>query len=233
MPENEHIFLPKKRGAQAARQRAFLAAYFDAAFNASEACRKIGIARRTFHAWQKDPAFVEALREATEARLDEIEAALMSQIRDGNVTATIFALKTLAKGRGYVEASPVRIPEAISGQAIMILDRVIAEEIDPAKAGLEFSRLGLPIPEGLRLLIQRQEVVFEEQYDFQNTADLDAELERKYRAQMQKLNAQEARWLPERQAEVKALKDELKDANTFGPEAENNGTKNNGKGTKE
>lgn len=212
---------PKKRvESKIYRQRTFLTAYAENAFNASAACRQIGLSRKTYTNWiSTDAAFAEALKEATESRLDELEGALMAQVRGGNVTAIIFALKTIGKGRGYVEASPVRIPEAVSGQAIGILDRLLSEEIDPATAGLEFARLGLPIPEGLRLLIQRQDIVTEVQYDFQNAADLDAELERKYRAQMERLHAQETKWLPTRQTEVKAIKDELKDADSFGPEA--------------
>ena len=45
----------------------------------------------------------EAWEAIREKRHDFVENALHKQIRDGNVTATIFYLKTQAKHRGYVE----------------------------------------------------------------------------------------------------------------------------------
>lgn len=45
----------------------------------------------------------EAWEETYERRLDFVESKLMQLIRDGNVAAVIFFLKTQGKARGYVE----------------------------------------------------------------------------------------------------------------------------------
>ncbi len=70
----------------------------------AEICRAANISRQTFYRWRKeDPAFAEALTEARESLLDFVEAKLMKQIDESNLTAIIFFLKCQAKKRGYVE----------------------------------------------------------------------------------------------------------------------------------
>jgi hypothetical protein len=49
--------------------------------------------------------------ECREAFLDWTENELFAQIKQGNVTAMIFALKCLGKSRGYVERVPLAIPQ--------------------------------------------------------------------------------------------------------------------------
>lgn len=61
------------------------------------------------------PAVKEAYEEARETLLDDTENALYRQIQDGNITAIIFALKTIGKHRGYVERHDIGLqlsPEA-------------------------------------------------------------------------------------------------------------------------
>jgi len=156
--KNSH-FPAKKSDSKSARQRAFIAAFPGTGFNASETCRQIGIARQTYGKWIiEDPKFVAALHEAMEMRLDEIEAALMGQIREGNVTATIFALKSIGKKRGYIEGSPVKIKDAVSSKAAEILSGVLAGSIKPEDAVIMFDQIVLPLPSGLKLLIQKSVV---------------------------------------------------------------------------
>lgn len=87
------------------------------------------------------------------------------------------------------------------------------------EAGYKFNILGLPMPEAIRIELSKQEPVPPPP----DLPDLikDEELERLYREQMSKIKEQEGKWLPERNLEVKQLKDELKDVESFGPDAEN------------
>jgi len=68
------------------------------------AARKLGCSRRTIHNYVNKYASVkEVYADANETTIDFAEGKLMELIKDGNVTAIIFFLKTKAKHRGYVE----------------------------------------------------------------------------------------------------------------------------------
>jgi hypothetical protein len=98
----------KDRRSKKARQKAWLEAYKARLFNVTTACSEIGIDRSTYYRWlQNDPAFSQAVQEAREEKLDFIEDQLLGKIAEGDTTAIIFALKTLAKHRGYVERQEV------------------------------------------------------------------------------------------------------------------------------
>ena len=91
-----------------ARQRAWLGAFKANMFNITEACRKIRIDRSTYYRWlENDPDFVQAVQDAREEKIDFIEDQLLERISSGDTTAIIFALKTLAKHRGYVERQEI------------------------------------------------------------------------------------------------------------------------------
>jgi hypothetical protein len=68
------------------------------------AAKSVGIDRTTHYLWLKDDedykAAVESIQDIT---LDFAESQLHKQIKDGEVTSTIFYLKTKGKKRGYVE----------------------------------------------------------------------------------------------------------------------------------
>jgi hypothetical protein len=68
------------------------------------ACLTVGIDRKTHYNWLKDDeeykVAVESIQDIT---LDFAESQLHKQIKDGEVTSTIFYLKTKGKKRGYVE----------------------------------------------------------------------------------------------------------------------------------
>ena len=59
--------------------------------------------RTVYNYRDKFPTVAEAWEAIREKRHDYVENALHLQIRDGNITAIIFYLKTQAKDRGYVE----------------------------------------------------------------------------------------------------------------------------------
>lgn len=82
-----------------------LKAMSDNGGNISEACKSVGVDRRQYYRWRRsDPDFAEASDEIREAATDYVEDQLMERIREGDVTATVFYLKTRGKRRGYSTA---------------------------------------------------------------------------------------------------------------------------------
>jgi len=97
-----------EKGSKKERQKAWLEAYKAQLFNITEACKRIGIDRSTYYRWlDNDPDFGQAVQDAREEKLDFIEDQLLGKIAEGDTTAIIFALKTLAKHRGYVERQEI------------------------------------------------------------------------------------------------------------------------------
>jgi hypothetical protein len=74
----------------------------------SVACKKANVHRASHYRWLKnDPEYKTAVDSIDDLTLDFAESALHSQIKRGNVVATIFLLKTKGKRRGYVEKTEV------------------------------------------------------------------------------------------------------------------------------
>lgn len=72
--------------------------------NISTACSKVGISRQTYYNWcEADPEFASVLSEIKESAIDLGESSLMELVKEKNVPAVIFFLKTIGKNRGYVE----------------------------------------------------------------------------------------------------------------------------------
>lgn len=68
------------------------------------ACKKVGIARETHYSWlKKDAEYKKAVLSIEDIAIDFAETQLHKQIKNENVVATIFYLKTKGKKRGYVE----------------------------------------------------------------------------------------------------------------------------------
>ena len=70
----------------------------------SKACKDANICRTTHYQWMNDdPEYNKAVNDISEFAIDFVESELFRQIKDGNVTAIIFYLKTKGKKRGYIE----------------------------------------------------------------------------------------------------------------------------------
>jgi len=68
------------------------------------ACKQVGIGRTTHYLWlDEDPEYKAAVNGIKDIVLDFAESKLHKLIESGDTGATIFLLKTLGKGRGYVE----------------------------------------------------------------------------------------------------------------------------------
>ena len=208
----------KKRESTRARQLTFLRVFLEGRFCIAAACRAVGINRSTFYRWQKNQRFQRELDDLKQEKIDLIEAALFRNIQSGDPVSIIFALKTLGKNRGYVEAEKVRTGELPAKRAMEILDSLLSGGIDVTTAALQFTREGLPLPDAVRLLLSKTTPP-EAEPDLP-VAISDEELEAGYRRKMAEIEGQKEQWLPERHKEVASLKDELKNVESWGPTPE-------------
>ncbi len=70
---------------------------------------RLGVHRATLSKYvRENPSLQERLAIEIESSIDIVESSLMRLIREGNVAATIFFLKTKAKQRGYIERQEVQ-----------------------------------------------------------------------------------------------------------------------------
>ena len=83
----------------------------------STACDNVGISRTTYYKYyNEDEGFKTQVDDISEIALDCAESQLFELIKEKNVTAIIFYLKTKGKKRGYVEklqAGDQKQPDAI------------------------------------------------------------------------------------------------------------------------
>ena len=78
----------------------------------TQACKVVGIDRKTHYNWMKaDEEYKVQVEELSEVAIDFAESHLHKLIKDGNPAATIFFLKTKGKNRGYVERQEIAVAE--------------------------------------------------------------------------------------------------------------------------
>lgn len=112
------------------RKKKFLEVYEKSFGFVGVACENANIGRSTYYRWlDEDSDFRQRCRDIEEANIDYAENKLLSQIREGNTTATIFFLKTKGKNRGYVERQEVTGRDG----ADIMLPKITAEDIEELK----------------------------------------------------------------------------------------------------
>jgi len=86
-----------------ARQHLFVHAFLRSNFNASEACRKVNISKKTFDSWRlRDPDFAELVdKELHWHKENFFEGALIKLVAEGHPSAVIFANRNINRHRGY------------------------------------------------------------------------------------------------------------------------------------
>lgn len=90
--------------------------------NVTKAARALGITRWALQKRiGKNKELQQLVIDARETMVDLAEGQLKSQVRQGNITAIIFTLKTLGKERGYVERSEITGKDG--GDLLIKLDR--------------------------------------------------------------------------------------------------------------
>ena len=86
--------------------------------NMSAAARYLGCDRHTIGRYIETYSTVKAVyEEERETLIDFAENQLFQQVKEGNITAIIFTLKTIGKHRGYVERQEVT---GANGGAIIV-----------------------------------------------------------------------------------------------------------------
>ena len=76
--------------------------------NLSAAARFLGCSRETVRRYISTYSTVQSVAdEERETLIDFAENQLFQQVKEGNITAIIFTLKTIGKHRGYVERQEV------------------------------------------------------------------------------------------------------------------------------
>ncbi len=72
------------------------------------ACKTVGISRQTHYEWlREDGQYRDAVDDISDVALDFAESQLHKQIQNGEVSSTIFYLKTKGKRRGYIERQEI------------------------------------------------------------------------------------------------------------------------------
>ena len=96
-------------------KRALVAAMTKSLGIVTQACNAVGVCRDTYYEYyKKDPAFKKQIDDIQNVALDFVEGQLFKQINKGEVSSTIFYLKTKGKNRGFVERSEVEVAEVKS-----------------------------------------------------------------------------------------------------------------------
>lgn len=86
--------------------------YEKKAANMSATAVALGVSRTTLYEWrQKDPKLDALMHEVEESLIDFTESKLLAQIKDDNMTAIIFHLKTKGKKRGYTEGEEIAVKQ--------------------------------------------------------------------------------------------------------------------------
>ena len=72
--------------------------------NVSEVCNKLNISRTTFYNYyNNDIEFKGKVDDIKNIALDFVESKLIGKIKEGDIVAILFYLKTQGKKRGYIE----------------------------------------------------------------------------------------------------------------------------------
>ena len=86
----------------------------------SPACDMVGISRNTHYRWMKeDEEYKLEVEDLLEFQMDFVESKLFENINNGDISSTIFYLKTKAKSRGYIEKQ--YLDHTSNGEAINII----------------------------------------------------------------------------------------------------------------
>jgi ACT domain-containing protein len=76
----------------------------------STACLNVGVSRTTYYKYYNEGGqFKDQVDDINNIAIDFAESKLFDLIKEGNITAVIFYLKTKGKKRGYIEKQEIEI----------------------------------------------------------------------------------------------------------------------------
>lgn len=91
-------------------KKAMLEALYQSLGVIETACRQCGISRNWhYETYRTDPDYKAQVDDMKNIALDYVESRLFQNIKNGDVTSTIFYLKTQGKARGYIERQEVQV----------------------------------------------------------------------------------------------------------------------------
>lgn len=91
------------------RQSLFIHAFVVSNFNASEACRKVGISKATLDLWKSEPQFQQLMDSIAWDKENFVEGALFKLVKKGDTSAVLFASKTVNAKRGYADVKTTNV----------------------------------------------------------------------------------------------------------------------------
>jgi len=100
------------------KKKAMLAALEKTLGVVTSACNEAQIERTTHYHWLKtDPEYSASVADIENIAIDFAESKLYSSIKNNDITATIFYLKTKGKKRGYTERQEIDLNNNIVNQS--------------------------------------------------------------------------------------------------------------------
>jgi len=95
----------------------------------TSAAKSVGIDRSTHYKWlESDAEYKQAVESISDMALDFAESQLHKQIQNGEVSSTIFYLKTKGKKRGYIEKQEMDLNH--SGGVQLIFEKAVKPEYE-------------------------------------------------------------------------------------------------------
>jgi hypothetical protein len=93
----------------------------------TSACKAAGVHRSTHYDWyNSDPQYRKSVDDVTNISLDFAETQLFQGMKENNMTAVIFYLKTKGKGRGFIERSEFEIKKSDPDLSELTTDEIRA-----------------------------------------------------------------------------------------------------------
>ena len=132
MPKKTEI-PPDKVGARQKQEKSILLEQLEKTPIIQIACEKTGIARATYYRWiRDDTAFAkkchEAILRGVSVMNDLAESQLLKAVKDGNITALIFWLKSRHSAyRDRVEVSPLSRSDELTKEEKKIVREVLSQ----------------------------------------------------------------------------------------------------------
>lgn len=160
------------------------------------------------------PSLAEVYGDLLNGHLDEIESAVFSTAKKGNMVAATFVLRTLGRNRGYVESKPQNPATAPNSEVQATLTSLLNGEISVSDAAIKLEIMGHPIPETIRTLLAKEDRQPPDPSAGHYASISEEEFERRAAARKAEL-AQQREGLEPRREEVKTLREEMRD--TFAP----------------